>query len=50
VKDLTREERVRLIAKALKDCGQPVTPAAVAKQYRYETGETLGEEATHEVE
>lgn len=32
------ETRVRLIVKALEDCGQEVTPDAVACQFRYETG------------
>jgi hypothetical protein len=56
VKELTKDERVRLIVKTLKDCGEPVTVAAVAERYRYETGEPLTDmawatkEATHEVE
>jgi hypothetical protein len=39
--ELTDAERLRLIRKALKDCGQPVTPDAVAAQFRRETGRDL---------
>ena len=39
--EMTKAERVRLIAKTLRDCGEMVTMEAIAKQYRYETGEDL---------
>jgi hypothetical protein len=42
--DLTRDERIRLIKKALKDCSQEVTREAVKRQYEYETGEPYEKE------
>ena len=39
--ELTDAEHLHLIRKALKDCGQPVTPDAVAAQFRRETGRDL---------
>jgi hypothetical protein len=36
--DLTDEYRRVLIIKALTECGQEVTPAAIDKQFKYETG------------
>ena len=36
--DLTDADRVKIIKKVLKECGEPVTPAAVNKQFRNETG------------
>ena len=39
--EMTKAERVRMIAKTLRDCGEMVTQDAIAKQYRYETGEDL---------
>ena len=44
VSELTRDERIRLIKKALKDCDQEVTREAVKHQYEYETGEPYDEE------
>jgi len=44
VSDLTPKERIRLIEKALRDCDQEVTWAAVAEQYKYETGRNLKED------
>ena len=38
VRELTDSERVKLIKKALKECGQRVTSEAVAKQFKHETG------------
>jgi hypothetical protein len=42
--ELTKAERVWLIEKALEWCGQEVTKEAIAKQYYYETQETLENE------
>ena len=39
--EMTKAERIRLIAKTIRDCGEMVTQEAIAKQYRYETGEDL---------
>lgn len=36
-----KSERIRLIERALRDCGQDVTFEAVATQFKRETGETL---------
>jgi len=44
VSDLTRAERIRLIEKALRDCGQEVTREAVDEQFYRETKEHLDSE------
>ena len=36
--DLTPKERIRLIERALRECGQDVTWAAVREQFKRETG------------
>jgi len=36
--ELTDAARVKIIKTVLKECGQPVTPAAINKQFRNETG------------
>jgi hypothetical protein len=38
MRELTDTDRVKIIKKVLKECGQPVTPTAVNKQFRRETG------------
>lgn len=40
--DLTRAERLRLIVKAFRDCGQEPSQREIAAQYKHETGEDLG--------
>lgn len=47
---LTAAERVRLIKKALVDCGQEPTPAAIEKQFKYETGMTYAKAKAMEKE
>ena len=42
--DLSREDRIKLIKKALRDCDQEVTREAVKRQYEYETGEPYDED------
>lgn len=39
--DLTKAERIRLIERALRECGQDVTHEAVAAQFYRETKEML---------
>jgi hypothetical protein len=43
VTDLDDRARLRLIVAALEHCGQPATYAAIAEQFRYETGRLLPE-------
>ena len=38
MKELTDAERVKIIKRVLKECGQRLTPAAVNKQFHNETG------------
>jgi hypothetical protein len=42
--ELTDRERIESIEQALRACNQRVTRAAVARQFRYETGRKLEEE------
>ena len=42
--DLSREDRIKLIKKAMRDCGQEITREAVKRQYEYETGELYDED------
>jgi hypothetical protein len=44
MRELTKTERIRLIEKALRECGEEVTKEATAKQYRYETGKNMEDE------
>jgi hypothetical protein len=41
--DLSQLERLRLIVKACRDCGQEPDHDIVAGQYQYETGEYMDE-------
>lgn len=36
--DMSDSDRVKLIKKTLKECGERVTPKKVHAQFRYETG------------
>ena len=42
--ELTPQERIKLIQKALKDCGEDVSFENISRQYKYETGKPLKKE------
>jgi len=44
MRELTKAERIRLIEKTMRECGEEVTKEATAKQYRYETGKNMEDE------